>query len=97
MSSEKTLTLDAVIEWRPGTQPLFSGIRPSFSVADDLIASEVFHDVADEVLERGRQYEVRIVLPYGQQYREHIVPGMTFTLQAGARVLGSGSVLRVAD
>lgn len=97
MSTENALKLEAAIEWKPGTQHLFSGIRPSISVADALIACEVFHNVADELLEHGREYEVQIVIPDGRLYREHFVPGTSFNLHAGARILGSGSVIRIVD
>lgn len=94
---KNTMNIEAIVEWKPGTQHLFSGIRPSISIADALIACEVFHNVADDLLERGRQYEVRIVIPDGKLFRDHIVPGMTFNLHAGARILGGGSVLRVVE
>ena len=75
----------------------FSGIRPNFEVAGDLITSEIWSTTEDEIFVRGTHYRVIVHLPYGEVYRESIDPEMKFTLRQGARILGYGEVVEILD
>ncbi|HEY1081333.1 MAG TPA: hypothetical protein VGE29_03675 [Prosthecobacter sp.] len=71
----------------------FSGIKPSFFVAGELIAAIVECEVA--AMERGHTYDVLIKLPYGARYLLHLNPGAKTRLQVGERVIATGEILRV--
>lgn len=91
------ITLEAIVTWKEESEGCweisFSGIRPSFFVAGDLIAATVEVPGVDR-MERGKTYAVVIYLPY-EQYLEHLFPGMKTRLQVGARVIASGKVTQV--
>ena len=68
------LLVEAKIIWKTIedgglTQQLFSGIRPSFAGAGDLIACIVSRKDVEEVMFWGKEYEVLIELPYGEVYQ----------------------------
>ncbi len=48
-------------------------------------------------MDRGSVYTVLITLPYGEVYASFISVGMPVRLQAGERVLATGSVMAVLE
>lgn len=75
----------------------FSGMRPSFRVAGELIMCEVIKDPEGGTLERGKTYDVRIKLPYGEVFREHLYVGFRFELNVGGMVIGEGVIKEIPE
>ena len=92
--------LDAIIRWNTEEEGClevpFSGIQPSFLVGGDLIMSRVEHQDGKEMA-RGETYPVRISLPYGEKYQEHLKEGMSAQLQVGKRIIATGTVTRIVE
>jgi hypothetical protein len=73
----------------------FSGMRPSFRVAGELIMCEILMGPKGTPMVRGESYEVQINLPYGEMFREHLHVGDRFELNVGGMVIGEGLITEV--
>lgn len=69
------------------TKEGFSGMMPSFSVANDLIMCKVILDNNQITIKRGEYHRVTIQLPYGEDYQDYISVGYSFTLNTGKRTI----------
>lgn len=79
------------------TRDGFSGMRPSFGVAGELIMCEIFETSGERVMERGASHEVRIHLPYGEMFKERLPVGYQFKLNVGGKVIGEGVIKGILD
>ena len=91
------LEVEARIIWKTSeegglSQQPFSGIQPSFSVGEDLIACIVSRKDNGATMDWGKEYEVSIKLPYGEAYVKQVYIGMEFNLNLGGRIIGNGLV-----
>lgn len=78
-------------------RPGFSGMQPSFNVESELIMCRIFEISGKEEMPLGNEYEVRIDLPYGEQYSSYIVPEYKFFLNIGGNIIGRGIVEKILD
>jgi len=89
--------IEATVTWKSEDEGCLevpcSGLRPHFSVGGDLITSGVY--AYEDIMERSKSYEVEIELPYGEIYDSELISGLNFRLQAGARVIAEGTIIRV--
>lgn len=74
-----------------------SGIKPSFSVSNDLITSTVYSISDSTFFELGESYDVLIELPYGEHFLDEIIPNYQFTLNVASKVIATGKVISVID
>jgi len=76
-----------------------SGIKPNFKVGEkgDLITSRIHEVNGRDVMIRGEDHNVEILLAYGEVYAKEIVPGLKFTLQAGSWIFGRGEVIEILE
>lgn len=76
-----------------------SGIKPNFKIGNDgdLITSKIYEINGGDVMIRGEDHNVEILLAYGEVYAKEIVPGLKFTLQGGSWVFGHGEVIEILE
>jgi hypothetical protein len=92
------IMIKATVVWRGAieggltTRP-YCRIQPSFAVAGQLIISQVFAADGSQEMPVGEECLVELRLPYGENFRDQIRPGLVFTLNVGARVVATGSVV----
>lgn len=70
----------------------FSGMRPSFEVSGELIMCEIITTSGDPTIHRGTIRELRIQLPYGEMFKEHLHVGYQFHLNVGSKKIGEGRI-----
>lgn len=73
----------------------FSGMMPSFSVNNDLIMSKILMGSINSEIKRGQEYNVKIQLPYGENFSKYIYEGYEFNLNIGGKVIGKGKVIEI--
>jgi hypothetical protein len=76
---------------------VFSGMRPAFRVAGELVTCEVFTGPKGTPMKRGEQYDVTIQLPYGEMFREHLQVGYAFELNTAKFVIGEGRITGIPE
>ncbi|GGF88177.1 hypothetical protein GCM10010912_36810 [Paenibacillus albidus] len=79
------------------TRDAFSGLMVSFNVNGDLIMCKIIlgEEKEKKIILRGEKHIVDIELPYGEMYKDLIIPYYVFTLNVGKRVIANGIVLKV--
>ncbi|SFE86968.1 hypothetical protein SAMN04487969_108138 [Paenibacillus algorifonticola] len=79
------------------TKDVFSGLMASFNVNGELIMCKINlgEEVEKEVIPKGEKHIVNIELPYGEVYKDLILPNYVFNLNVGIRVIAKGIVLEV--
>ena len=92
------LSVEARIYLRPEdqgglTRPGFSGMQPSMDINGDLIACKIIDGQEGSRLNLGEEHDVRIDLPYGEDYVDVLRSGLEFNLNVGGRIIGSGRIL----
>jgi hypothetical protein len=91
------LVLHATVTWFSpeqgglGNTP-FSGIQPSFAAKGELIMCRIWTIDGSQHMAVGVPCEVKIELPYGENYRDLLSTGYEFNLNVGSRVIGCGRV-----
>jgi len=78
------------------TRPGFSGMQPFMDIRGDLVACKIINGPEGELLELGEERDVRIDLPYGEEYADVLRRGFRFRLKVGGRVIGHGRILQAA-
>lgn len=73
----------------------FSGIRPSFLIRGDLIASIIISENGMNWMPRNEECSVIVELPYGEHYLEFLITGLEFKLHVGAREIAFGRIVEV--
>ena len=69
-----------------------SGMQPSFSVNDDLIMCKILGKDGTSKFILGREYDVTIDLPYGEEFSDKIKSGYRFHLNFGGHEFAAGVV-----
>lgn len=77
------------------TKDIFSGLMVSFNVNGELIMCKINLGEEDnkKVIPKGEKHIVHIELPYGEVFKDSILPNYVFNLNVGGRVIGKGIVL----
>ena len=76
----------------------FSGMRPSFGFAGELITSEIVSpEGSANIYPRGSWSEVEIKLPYGEIFGDSIYKGMEFRINVGGWQVGHGKVEEIIE
>ncbi|KQO15419.1 hypothetical protein [Paenibacillus sp. Leaf72] len=79
------------------TKDIFSGLMVSFNVNGELIMCKISLGEEDDkrVISKGEKHIVHIELPYGEVFKDLIVPNYVFNLNGGGRIIGKGIVLDI--
>jgi len=73
-------------------QPAFSGMMPSFNIEGELIMCKIITTNGANLIERGVDNIVEIVLPYGERFEQFLHSGYKFTLNLGRIIIGHGII-----
>lgn len=75
----------------------FSGMMPSFNVDGMLIMCKITKGKLKLPFSVGEYHDVIIELPYGDKFKESIIPDYQFKLQVGGQIIGHGKVLQIIE
>jgi hypothetical protein len=76
---------------------MFSGYRPHHDFGVEGMMNDAQHEYPSGQLAPGETGRAFLTLYFPELLRGRLYEGMAFTVQEGARVVGTGKILRVLD